>query len=122
MSDYAEELLRQWELNDPRDRWRHTGEPRPSVAANDALPGWEAPEEIDRDIERMLVCDVCGGAACFGFGVVLEGVRMGDVGSWRCTEHHPDRKAVQTREDWAKAREAERNRTLPIDLPQEFVD
>jgi hypothetical protein len=25
----AAELVRQWELADPRDRWRHTGEPKP---------------------------------------------------------------------------------------------
>lgn len=121
MSDYAEELLRRWELNDPRDRWRHTGEPRPGSSSN-SLPEWKAPDELDRDIERMLVCDVCGADACFGFGVVLDGVRMGDVGSWRCTEHHPDRKAFQTREEWAKARDTERSRQLPIDMPQEFVD
>jgi hypothetical protein len=29
----AADLVRQWELNDPRDRWRHTGERRPFVTA-----------------------------------------------------------------------------------------
>ncbi|MGY2906551.1 hypothetical protein [Bradyrhizobium sp. URHC0002] len=27
----AAEMLREWELADPRDRWRHTGEPRPQA-------------------------------------------------------------------------------------------
>jgi hypothetical protein len=26
-------LVRKWEMDDPRDRWRHTGEPRPEAAA-----------------------------------------------------------------------------------------
>jgi len=59
---------------------------------------------MERDFERMLICDVCGADACFGFGVTLDGVRMGDVGSWRCAEHHPHRKASYTREEWAEAR------------------
>jgi len=31
--DYADQIARQWELTDPRDRWRHTGEmpPPPEV-------------------------------------------------------------------------------------------
>ena len=29
----AADLVRQWELDDPRDRWRHTGEPRPATPA-----------------------------------------------------------------------------------------
>jgi hypothetical protein len=24
-------MVRDWEMNDPRDRWRHTGEPRPAT-------------------------------------------------------------------------------------------
>jgi hypothetical protein len=58
------------------------------------------------DIKRMLFCNVCGADACFGFGVTLEGFAMGDVGTWRCIEHHPVRKASYTREDWAQARAA----------------
>jgi hypothetical protein len=27
----AADLVRQWELADPRDRWRHTGEPPPKI-------------------------------------------------------------------------------------------
>jgi len=27
----AADLVRQWELADPRDRWRHTGEPKPVI-------------------------------------------------------------------------------------------
>lgn len=27
--DYAAQLVRQWEMDDPRDSWRHTGEPQP---------------------------------------------------------------------------------------------
>jgi hypothetical protein len=59
---------------------------------------------MTNDIDRMSVCDVCGGPACFGFGMTLDGIRMGDVGSWRCADHHPTRKARYTREEWADAR------------------
>lgn len=58
------------------------------------------------DSERMLVCSVCGGDACFGFGVTVEGIRMGDLGDWRCSEHHPARKARYTLDEWAQARAA----------------
>jgi hypothetical protein len=30
-SDYAAQIARQWEMADPRDRWRHTGEPCPQA-------------------------------------------------------------------------------------------
>lgn len=56
------------------------------------------------DVERMLVCSVCGAAATAGFGVTLEGVRMGDMGDWRCSEHHPHRKSSYTHEEWVQAR------------------
>jgi len=56
------------------------------------------------DIDRMMFCSVCGADACFGFGVTVDGVRMGDFGDWRCEPHHPDRKARYTREEWADAR------------------
>lgn len=59
---------------------------------------------MEEDVDRMLFCEVCGADACFGFGVTLEGIRMGDVGSWRCADHHPTRKARYTREEWAQAR------------------
>lgn len=107
MSNYAEDLVCQWELNDPRDRWRHTGD-QPPHTQNKPLSGWKPIEDIDRDIDRMLVCDACGAEACFGFGVTLDGVQMGDVGSWRCAEHHPERKARHSREEWA---------TMLADLP-----
>lgn len=58
------------------------------------------------DIDRMLHCSVCGAEACFGSGVTLDGLRMGDVGDWRCAEHHPTRKARYTREEWSEARAA----------------
>lgn len=61
---------------------------------------------MTEDVERMLFCDVCGEEACFGFGVTIDGLRMGDVGSWRCADHHPHRKARYTREEWAQARAA----------------
>jgi len=100
---YADDLVRQWELNDPRDRWRHTGERPPSAhAQSKALEGWKPTEDQERDIDRMLVCDVCGADACAGFGVSLDAVKMGDVGSWRCAEHHPQRQPSYTREEWAK--------------------
>jgi hypothetical protein len=54
------------------------------------------------DAERMLFCDVCGANACFGFDVTLEGLKMGDVGTWRCSEHHPARTPSRTREHWAQ--------------------
>ena len=60
--------------------------------------------DIEDDIERMLFCDVCGAEACFGFGVTVDGIRMGDMGSWRCAEHHPTRKARYSREEWVRAR------------------
>jgi hypothetical protein len=56
------------------------------------------------DVDRMLICSVCGEDACFGFGVTVEGLRMGDVGDWRCAKHHPHRKTSYTREEWAQAR------------------
>ena len=59
---------------------------------------------MTEDVERMLFCDVCGGPACVGFGVTVEGIRMGDVGGWRCAEHHPHRKSSYTREEWAQTR------------------
>jgi hypothetical protein len=59
---------------------------------------------LTEDIDRMLFCDVCGEPACVGTGVTVEGIRMGDVGSWRCAEHHPHRKPSYTREAWAEAR------------------
>lgn len=67
------------------------------------------------DTERMLICDVCGDDACFGFGVTLDGLRMGDVGSWHCAEHHPTRKARYSREEWAQARAA--GLLYPADQP-----
>lgn len=59
------------------------------------------------DADRMLFCDVCGADACFGFGVTLDGIRMGDVGSWRCSEHHPERPARLTLEQWAEINKVE---------------
>jgi hypothetical protein len=34
----AADLVKQWELADPRDRWRHTGEPPPKASAPNARP------------------------------------------------------------------------------------
>jgi hypothetical protein len=31
--DYAADIVRRWELADPRDRWRHTGEAPPKASA-----------------------------------------------------------------------------------------
>lgn len=102
MSSYAENLVRQWELDDPRDRWRHTGE-TPPTSRSKTIAGWKPTEEVDRDTDRMLICSVCGGDAAFGFGVTVEGIRMGDIGDWRCADHHPHRKARCTREEWAQS-------------------
>lgn len=30
-AEQAADLLRRWEMSDPRDRWRHTGEPPPAL-------------------------------------------------------------------------------------------
>jgi hypothetical protein len=115
VSDYADDLVKQWELGDPRDRWRHTGEkpPHERFRNSDLSEPPPAPikstvqrEEIERDIERMLICDVCGAPALFGFDVTADGIRMGDVGSWRCAEHHPYIGARFTREEWMAARAA----------------
>jgi hypothetical protein len=38
-SDYAAQIVRQWELDDPRDRWRHTGEPPPEIVRNSDVSG-----------------------------------------------------------------------------------
>lgn len=78
---------------------------------------------MTEDVERMLVCDVCGADASCGFGVTLEGIRMGDVGSWRCSEHHPHRKASYTREEWARPRPAWMlyPESVPVDQPSEEV-
>lgn len=56
------------------------------------------------DIDRMTRCSVCGAQACYGFGLSLDGLLMGDVGDWRCSRHHATRKEVYTREEWLKAR------------------
>ncbi|MGY8660942.1 hypothetical protein Q3C01_01070 [Bradyrhizobium sp. UFLA05-109] len=36
--DYAAQLVRQWELADPRDRWRHTGELPPALSTEVKKP------------------------------------------------------------------------------------
>jgi hypothetical protein len=40
LDDAAADMVRQWEMADPRDRWRHTGETPPpeSVRNSDILP------------------------------------------------------------------------------------
>jgi hypothetical protein len=41
---HAADLVRQWEMQDPRDAWRHTGEIPPPVAFRNAdFPGTPAP-------------------------------------------------------------------------------
>jgi hypothetical protein len=38
-------LVRSWELDDPRDRWRHTGEPRPKAASDiPSKPPYRTPQ------------------------------------------------------------------------------
>lgn len=66
-----------------------------------------------QDFERMLFCDVCGADACFGFGVTVDGIRMGDVGHWRCADHHPNIKARCTREEWAQRALRENSIRMP---------
>lgn len=56
------------------------------------------------DSERMMFCEICGDEASCGFNVTLDGLKMGDVGNWRCSEHHMHRNARYTREEWAQAR------------------
>jgi hypothetical protein len=36
-SDYAGQIVRRWELADPRDRWQHTGEAPPSAPSAESL-------------------------------------------------------------------------------------
>ena len=69
-------------------------------------------------IKKMMKCSICGASACFGFGVTVDGIRMGDVGDWRCSEHHPQQKARYTREEWKKAREE--GRLYPDSPPGEW--
>jgi hypothetical protein len=38
VDNYAAQLVRQWEMADPRDAWRHTGEPRPEPDGNQLVP------------------------------------------------------------------------------------
>jgi hypothetical protein len=56
------------------------------------------------DVDRMLICSVCGKDACFGFNLSLDGILMGDVGDWRCADHHASGRERYTRERWAEAR------------------
>jgi len=74
-SDRAVQLVRQWELADPRDRWRHTGE----------LPPWSEPDvpvkrySTDRLRSRVGVGDMTVSATTainaqpFQFGCALSG-------------------------------------------------
>jgi hypothetical protein len=48
--DFVRSLVRQWELDDPRDRWKHTGEPAPKpspLQAKAARPYSTARATID---------------------------------------------------------------------------
>lgn len=56
--------------------------------------------------DRMPICEVCEADPNCGFGVTLDGLRMGDAGRWFCSEHRPDIKQNYTREEWAAARAA----------------
>lgn len=76
----------------------------------------------DADIDRMLFCSICGADACFGFGVTLDGLRMGDVGDWRCAEHHPTRQASYTMDEWASAHAAGTLYPLPVDQASEAAN
>lgn len=128
MSDYAEDLVRQWEIVDPRDRWHHTGEKPPSARVRNSEIGavvapvqvQPLPLEAEQDLLRMLICDICGSPACFGFGVTVDGIRMGDVGSWRCVDHPHDGAPNYSREQWAAAR-AE-GRLYPNSKPGEWQE
>src|SRR5689334_17153816 len=43
-TDHAAQMLRQWELADPRDRWRHTGELPPPANVRNGDIGATEPE------------------------------------------------------------------------------
>jgi hypothetical protein len=42
------DLVRQWELADPRNRWRHTGEPPPSAGSGEDTSKLRAPMQPSR--------------------------------------------------------------------------
>jgi hypothetical protein len=45
-TDYAADIVRQWELADPRDAWRHTGEaPPPAIFRNSDMSG-KSPDKL----------------------------------------------------------------------------
>lgn len=77
---------------------------------------------MTEDIDRMTICSVCGADACFGFGVTLDGLRMGDAGDWRCAEHHPTRKASYTMDEWASAHAAGKLYPMPADQQHEAAE
>lgn len=54
--------------------------------------------------DRMPICEVCEAEPNCGFGVSVDGIRMGDFGRWFCTEHHPTIRPHYTLEEWAAAR------------------
>src|SRR5581483_740555 len=48
----AADLLRQWEMDDPRDRWRHTGEAPPPAHVRNS--GYQKPQVIYRTPEATI--------------------------------------------------------------------
>jgi hypothetical protein len=47
-------LVREWEMDDPRDRWRHTGEPRPDPIVSLRRPEPYHPWQSTVDAFRLL--------------------------------------------------------------------
>jgi hypothetical protein len=48
---YVEDLVRQWELADPRDRWRHTGEAPPPANVRNGRLGTKAADNEKTSVE-----------------------------------------------------------------------
>jgi hypothetical protein len=59
-NDYAAQAVMQWELDDPRDRWRWTGEPRPAArpAVTQRAPYAPAKSTVDAFLYVAALDDV----------------------------------------------------------------
>lgn len=56
----AAELVRRWEMEDPRDRWKHTGEPKPGTRPEVKKRGRYAPPQsiVDAFLDVAALDDV----------------------------------------------------------------
>lgn len=58
----AADIVRRWEEADPRDRWRHTGEPRPATPRPDEFPQRQAYRTPQSTIDAFWVVARAGSA------------------------------------------------------------